>query len=277
MEWLDDEYSTVTAAVQQAKDMDNHRYTWLLAMALVTYQWRRGRYADAERCLGYSSSAAEKVAGPTDQAMIYRMIAGSRRGLGQVEKAKGSLRRAVMLSERAGDAVGVARARHGLAVLHHESGEPQAAIELFEQALAGFQDTGHVVGEAGARNGLGCARHDLGDYDGALRHCGEAVRLFEATSDLNGAANALASLGKAHAAKGEHALAITNLVNAAERYRSLTYGSREARTLVDLGELLVGTGRIAEAREAYQRAERLLREIGDPSADETAARLTDLG
>ncbi|TCJ32981.1 tetratricopeptide repeat protein [Parafrankia sp. BMG5.11] len=277
MEWLDDEYSTVTAAVLQAKDMDDHHYTWQLSMALVTYQWRRGRYTDAERYLGYSASAAEKVAGPTEQAMVNRMIAGSRRGLGKIEKAKGNLHRAVMLSELAGDALGVARARHGLAVLHHDSGKPQAAIELFEQALAGFQNTGNVVGEAGARNGLGCARHDLGDYDGALRHCGEAVQLFEATSDLNGTANALASLGKAHAAKGEHALAITNLGNAADRYRSLTYRSREARTLVDLGELLVGTGRIGEARDAYLRAEQLLRELDDPTADEAAARLADLG
>ncbi|WP_322769624.1 ATP-binding protein [Frankia sp. Cr1] len=277
MEWLDIEYSTVTAAVQKAKDMDNHHYTWLLAMALLTYQWRRGRYADADRYLGYSADAAEKVAGPADQAMVYRMIAGSRRGLGQVEKAKGSLRRAIMLSEKAEDALGLARARHGLAVLRHESGEPQAAIELFKQALAGFRDVGHVVGEAGARNGLGCARHDLGEYDEALRYCGEAVRLFETTSDVNGTANALASLGQAHAARGEHAPAITNLGAAAERYRSLTYGSREARILLDLGELLVGTGQIEEARDAYRRAEMLLRELGHPSADEAAARLADLG
>jgi tetratricopeptide (TPR) repeat protein len=277
MAWLDAEYATVTAAIQRAHELGSHRYTWLLTMALTTFQWRRNRFADAERYLVYAAAAAEQVAGPADQAMIYRMLAGSRRGMKNFPLAKASLLRAIALSEEADDALGVAHGRHGLAVLHRECAEPQAATEHYEHALAAFRELGDILGEAGVLNGLGCVRHDLGEHEEALRYCAEALCIFETTADVNSQANALADLGRIHAARGDHSLAVADFRLAVAKYRDLTYTRNEAMILIALSDALIATNCVDKARKALRRAVDLLRELGVQGADEATARLADLG
>jgi hypothetical protein len=103
MNWLDAEYATVTAAIRRAHDTGHDHYTWPLAMVLVTYQWRTGRYADAERYLGHAAQAADRSAGAAVRALVRRALGGSLRGLGDRERAKVEMVQAIALAEEGGD------------------------------------------------------------------------------------------------------------------------------------------------------------------------------
>ncbi|MFF5175607.1 ATP-binding protein [Micromonospora sp. NPDC000089] len=276
MAWLHAEYATVTAAIRRAHARQEDRYTWLLSMSLVTYQWRTHRYADAERYLSYAAVAAGRVAGPADQAMVYRMLAGSRRGLGDLEHAKADLRRAISLSEAAGHPLSVAHSRHSLGLLHRESGEPQTATELFESALSAYRRLGDVLGEAGTLRGLGTVRFDLGDHEGALRRGQEALRLFLTTADVNSQASTFMDLGRVHTARRDGHSALDSFASAADRYAWLTYPRREATALLEMSEVLNTLNRVPEARTALREAVDLLRELDPVAADEAESRLAAL-
>lgn len=273
MAWLDAEYATIATAIRYAHRCGCHQYTWLLAMIVVTYQWRSGRYSDAKECLGYAAQAAEWVAELGDQAMVYRMLAGSQRGLGDLGRAKDDLRQAITLSGRAGDVLGHAHGQHNLALLHRETGEPQAAARGFETALIAYRQLGDRLGEATTLSGLGKVWFDLGDCDGALRDAREALRVFKTTDDANGTASALVSLGRILAARHEAPQAIAVLSQAVADYEELRYPSREATAVVELADALCSANRFDEARTRLQLAAERLADIDQRAAAVVRARL----
>ncbi|MBV9141535.1 MAG: tetratricopeptide repeat protein [Pseudonocardiales bacterium] len=276
MAWFDAEYTTMLAAIERAEKRGWHRYTWLMAMTLVTFQWRRSRYLDAERYLRAAVTPAEQAGDERDQAMLHRMIAGTFRGLGRTEQAKAHLNRAIMLCTRSEDELGLAHGHHALAIMHRESGESVKAVEHYNQALPHFRRLGDKQGEAGVLNGLGCTLLDQGEHVRALTHCTEALRLFESTEDYNGQASALDSLGQIHLVQGHHDLGIADFRSAVARYRDLEYAKNEAASLVRLADALTTAGQSAEVREVLQRAVHLLQELNDPTASEVATRLEAL-
>ncbi|GIF12475.1 AfsR/SARP family transcriptional regulator [Actinoplanes teichomyceticus] len=278
MNWLDGEYATLTTAVRRAGELGIDRYCWMLALVLVTFQWRTGRYADAERYLRQAAIAADRSADPDVRTAIRRVLGGSLRGLGECELAREELRQAVAIGEEAGDKLGVAFAYQQLALLQREAGETQAAIMQYELALNIFRKLGSIDGEAHALAGLADARLDAGDLVGAQEY-GEAARiLFDESSDHNGRANTVAGLGRIHAAAGNPARAIIYFRDAAERYRELHYRSREARLLIELADSQLELYEVDEACDVLRRARDLFEGLGDIGGiDAAEARLRTLG
>ncbi|MGW1713606.1 AfsR/SARP family transcriptional regulator [Streptomyces sp. NPDC002156] len=273
MSWFEAEYSTLTAAVRLAEKRGLDRYTWLLSMVLVTFQWRSGRNLDALKYLTSALEAAGREASPADVAMVHRMLAGTHRSLADLPRATRELRRAVRVSEDDGDVLGAALARHILGVLLRESGAPREALEHFTAALSAFEQVGDPLGQGAALNGIGSARYDLGQYDTGLEYCRRSLTLLEGTDDLNGLAHVLFSLGRIRLALGDHEAAVADFERARSLYQSMTYGSREARTLVWLADTLRDADRPREAEEAIDRAQVLLGELGESDLDAAVERL----
>ncbi|GAB3487576.1 AfsR/SARP family transcriptional regulator [Amycolatopsis cihanbeyliensis] len=263
MTWLDDEYPTVTAALRKAAEVGAHRYTWLLAMALLTYQWRRSKFADADRYLRAAADAAERVASLPDQAMVYRMLAGSRWNMKKYTLAEAAQRRAVAFSERAGDLRGVAYGHVGLAALHLNQHEYTQAGAEYGEARALFEQLGDDLGEADALSGLAQVALAEGDHDRAVRSCLEARDRYELSDDLNGQAAILVVLGEVHKDRGDLSRAAATYDLAISHYRSLTRHSHEARTLIQLARALQLDGRTTESRQALRSAHALYRDLGD--------------
>ncbi|MEV8389815.1 MULTISPECIES: tetratricopeptide repeat protein [unclassified Streptomyces] len=276
MSWFEAEYSTLTAAVRLAERRGLDRYTWLLSMVLVTFQWRSGRNLDALNYLTSALEAAEREADPADVAMVHRMLAGTHRSLADRPRATRELRSAVTVSEGSGDILGAALGRHILGVLLRESGAPGEALEHFMAALPAFEQRGDLLGQGAALNGIGSAHYDLGQYDTGLEYCRRSLTLLEDTDDLNGLAHVLFSLGRIRLVLGDHPGAIGDFGRARSLYRSLTYSSREARALVWLADALRVADRPLEAEEAIDRARVLLRELGESDLEMSLERVKHL-
>ncbi|WP_241836408.1 BTAD domain-containing putative transcriptional regulator [Streptomyces sp. CB01249] len=276
MTWFEEEYSTLTAAVALAQRHGLDRYTWLLSMTLVTFQWRSGRHLDALAGLQRALPAATRESGPADVAMVHRMIAGTHRALGNVEAAVRELNGAVRISDDDGDTLGAALGRHTLGVLLQESGATGEALDHFGAALPAFVELQDVLGQAAVLSGIGSARYDLGQYEEAAECCLRALSLLRDTGDVNGQAHAHFSLGRIRMAWEDPEAAVVELVRARVLYRSLTYGSREARTLVWLAKALKAAGRAAESTEAMGQATAVLRRAGERDLDTALDRLARL-
>ncbi|WP_432926960.1 ATP-binding protein [Microbispora sp. CA-135349] len=273
MSWFEAEYATLTAAVRLAEQHGRDHYTWLLPMILVTYQWRSGRNVDALEYLTSALAAAQRVAGPADVAMVHRMRAGTYRGLGNLALATRDLRSAVRVSEDNGDIPGAAMGRHILGVVLRESGVPGEALEHFTAALSAFTELGDLLNQGAALNGIGSARYDLGQYDEGLDYCRRSLALLDTTEDLNGRAYALFSLGRIRVALEEYEAAVADFERALSLYQSLTYASREARTLVWLADALRGAGHPRKAAEAIDRAQAMVRKLGESDPEAGVERL----
>ncbi|UOZ07028.1 AAA family ATPase [Amycolatopsis sp. WQ 127309] len=268
MEWLDVEYPTITAALRQAAETGDDQHTWLLAMALVTYQWRRSRFADAERYLRAAAEAAERVAGLADQAMVYRMLGGSRWNMKVYPLAEAAQRRAIQLSEGAGDTRGLAYGLFGMAAIHLGRAEHSTASAVYGRARALFQQLGDELGEADALGGLARVALAEGDHDEAVGACSDARDRFAHIGDMNGEASILVLLGDVHADRGDLSKAAANYDFAVSHYRSLTRRSHEAKTLVRLADVLRRDSRADESEQALRSARALYHDLGDTSGVE---------
>ncbi|MEU7019473.1 NB-ARC domain-containing protein [Streptomyces sp. NPDC046203] len=276
MSWFEAEYSTLTAAVGLAQRHGLDRYTWLLSMTLVTFQWRSDRHLDALAGLHRALPAATRESGPADVAMVRRMLAGTHRALGDVAAAVRELNGAVRISDDDGDMLGAALARHTLGILLQESGAPREALEHFGAALPAFEELQDVLGQAAVLSGIGSARYDLGQYEEAAECCLRTLSLLVDTGDVNGQAHAHFTLGRIRMAREDPEAAVAELVRARVLYRSLAYGSRETRTLVWLAMALRAAGRAAESVEATEQAGALLRRAGERDVDAALDRIARL-
>ncbi|ANW16933.1 NB-ARC domain-containing protein [Streptomyces clavuligerus] len=272
MRWFETEYPTLVAAVGLAREHGLDRYTWLLPMTLVTFQWRTHRYLDALDLLTPALTAAERVADTADVGMIYRMLAGTHQGLQNPALAVRALRSAVRVSEEDGDTSGAALGRHALGVVLRGSGATVEAHQNFAGALAAFEQLGDPLGRGAALNGVGNVHYDLGRYDEALEYCLRSLAVLDRTDDLNGRAYALFSLGRIRVAREEYEAAVEDFRHSHGLYRTLAYRSREVRALVWLGEALNGANRPHEASAAVEKARFLLRGLGEHDPDAAVER-----
>ncbi|MFE3018926.1 tetratricopeptide repeat protein [Streptomyces sp. NPDC059256] len=257
MAFLDEEYPAVQRGIRLAIDQDINRYKWLLAMALVTYQWKRSLLDDALRNLQYAAEAAESAA-PADRAMVHRMLAGTLWRLGKYDSAVGHLRRAVRLSEEDHSAAGrqsLARSLHRLGLTLRKQDDRTGAEEALGRALELFREVSDRVGEAAVLTAVGALHYDRGDHEQAIRCCADALRVVERTAERSGLADVLFTLAKVHLARSERDEAVSLYRQACDLYREQEDWPNEDKTRLLFADVLVSAG---EADGAVRELERVI-------------------
>ncbi|ANZ39116.1 hypothetical protein BBK82_26610 [Lentzea guizhouensis] len=280
--WFEQEQKTISMAVDHAVEIGDDHHTWLLAAAFATYLWHRDHYHEAERILEHAGKAVERLrkdggagAVPTaaDEAFVYRLLAGSRRGM-RSPKAQGAQARAIQLSRAAGDHYGVAYGHIGLAVLRAEENDFAAAVSEYLLALEVFRELGERLGEADALSGLAMALVDLGRFTEAGERVRAALAIYEKDLDVNARANAMVILGRVHAGEGNLGRAAAVFDTAVAEYRKLDRANREAPAQVHLGEVLFADHRVVEGQAALDRARELYSALADEKGLAQVERLT---
>ncbi|GAA1294410.1 BTAD domain-containing putative transcriptional regulator [Saccharothrix xinjiangensis] len=269
--WFEQEQATISRAVDHAVEIGDDHHTWLLSTVFASYLWHRNHYHEAERILEHAGKAVERLRGeggesvvPTaaDEAFVYRLLAGSRRGM-RSPKAQGAQARALHLSRDAGDRYGVAYGHIGLAVLRAEENDFAGAASEYRLALEVFRELGERLGEADALSGLAMMLVDLGRLTEADEHVTAALAIYQQVLDVNARANAMVILGRVHAAEGNLGRAAAVFDTAVTEYRKLDRANREAPTQVRLAEVLLADHRTIEGRAALERARELYSALAD--------------
>ncbi|ONI89317.1 hypothetical protein ALI144C_05075 [Actinosynnema sp. ALI-1.44] len=270
-QWFEREQATISRAVDHAVEIGDDHHTWLLPTVFATYLWHRNHYHEAERILEHAGKAVERLrekgdvsAVPTaaDEAFVYRLLAGSRRGM-RSPRARGAQARALQLSRDAGDRYGAAYGHIGLAVLRGEENDFAGAVSEYRLALEVFRELGERLGEADALSGLAMMLVDLGQLTEADEHVTAALAIYEEVLDVNARANAMVILGRVHAEEGNLGRAAAVFDTAVAEYRKLDRANREAPTQVRLAEVLFADHRAIEGQAALERARELYSELAD--------------
>ncbi|MET9698204.1 tetratricopeptide repeat protein [Streptomyces sp. NPDC006529] len=260
MEYLDQEYPTACAVLGLAREWGDTRTVWLLSMALVTYQWRRHRYAEAAGNLVSVLATSHDITSSSERAMIHRMVAGSYLNMDKLDAAAGQLRSAIALTEHLApekDRTSLALSLNMLAGVRRKQGMADEARRHFLHALTVFQELDDRLGAGNALNGIARLELDRQETREALQHADAARATFALTSDLSSQANVFVTLGDIHASDGSLQQAAASYTSAAELYRRLDYWAREAQARRLLAKVQLQEGARAEVRTSLRRAREL--------------------
>ncbi len=241
----------------------------------VMLLFHQGEYRAAADQAESTARSMEDAGNGVGASALWHNRAAFLRMLGELEGAMDSVRRALALRQRLGDARGYASSLGMQGELHLERGE----LDLAEDALSEAQ--GVLTYSDGAHfllNNLGMltSLYTLSDAplsgELALHHARRALRLAQELDNPRLLVETLADASRAHARAGQGERALELSAQALERAGTLSADPRTvSRNGVARGLALEVLGRRAEALTALWAAEATAREhLGDYEADRVA-------
>ena len=300
---LDDELENFRAALAWAKETDKVQLGLRLAGALGNYWQVRGLYDEARAQLRWWLDRASASQTPVYAKALYaaslpawqqgdaaealrlaeqslaigrkladmRIVAGALSVLGMIAHynlgdrplAKARYSEALAASEATGNKVGMARARHLLGILAHDSGENAAAIAHFELELELCRELGDTLGSAGALNSLATVLYSQGDNAASKPLYQQSLELFEQAGDRSGLAKVLGNLGNVSANEGDYAGARRFHEESLKIRRELGDPWGISHALKDVGGDAFRQGDFAAAKELHEHSLEIRRKLGD--------------
>ena len=203
--------------------------------------------------------AAQDEAGET---LTRRYIGESYWRLGEFERSRGELDRAVSLARKTGDRSVEGRALNVLGLLEWDIGQYDRALAMFREAHAIAVETDDSRLAASTLNNRGLVQDERGDYSASLQDYEQALSLFGKAGDRRGQGDALGNIGGVHLLLGRYRPALEYYRRALKISEEL--GSKPSMT-IDHGNIalcLLGLGRADEAIGHFDRALQLARESG---------------
>jgi tetratricopeptide (TPR) repeat protein len=278
--WFASEHRVLLAAIAHATDHGFDTHAWQLAWATEDFLDGQGRWHDLAAAEHLVLRAVTRLGDPAGQAHTHRGLARAYLRLGRVDEARIQLGHALDRFRELGDRVGEAHTTRNLALVLESQGCHREALEHARRALTLYPRRTHQLARARVLSSIGWCHAKVGEYRQAIRYCQEALRQQQEIGDRRGQASTWHSLGYAHHQLGCHQPAIACLQHAVRLHREFDNRHFEATALSDLGDAHQAAshhgddpGGRAAAREAWERALAILRQLGHPDAEQVGARL----
>ncbi|MDN3026501.1 AfsR/SARP family transcriptional regulator [Streptomyces sp. S.PB5] len=328
VDWMESERESASALIRQAAEGGFAAYAWALTVRLVPLfetrsylaDWQRNaelaldcaraagdllgagtmlsslgtigiyqrRYAEAQRLIGEAAQLHERSGFVQGQAITLRNLAVCVRFTGDLEAAAKYCTASLELFRTAGDPVGLSYALGLLAQIELDSGYPERAVQLSNQAIEASYQAGSI--RSRTQNFYRLAESLIGAdrLDEAEQVCQDVISLSRGQGDKVGETYGLCALGETHWRQGRTNQARAVLARALRATELI--GDRFLRARVDTSlaciEALCGAdsalGRLDRAREEFQaldavvweRRTRRLRTAIDHGLDGSAADAT---
>lgn len=265
----------VEAMATLQANIDNVREAWKQASAsgnaqalaqaqdgLFLFFERRSRFQeglDAFERAGDALAASDAEVGDVLRArqgyFLYR--------LGQHERARALLVRALEAAQRAGDRGEQAFAQNYLGSLDLLASHHDEAVRRLEATLALCQEQGDEFGMATAKANLGSAAFFKGDLPEAKRHYEEGLALSRALGDVWSVAALESNLGEVQRQLGEFEAAKQLFQRSLESRQALGDRWGIAAALNNLGSLAYSQGDWTTAVRYHEQSLALRKELGD--------------
>ncbi|MEF9881452.1 NB-ARC domain-containing protein [Streptomyces sp. P9-A4] len=250
---------------------------WQLAEAysvLFLHQRALGPWRES---LELGAAAAASAVAPAAEARLRSLLSRPLLDLGEDDRARAALDRALACAEVAGHAVLSASVRE-FDGRYWDRHDPARAIAAYRASLELNTRAGEARGAAIATYFLGCAQDAAGEPATALETLRTAHRSLTDCRDRRMAARATAALGIVHDHLGDTDAAMRDLEDAATTLGAEHATHYEAQALVALADIAERTGlRTTEVPDWLTRAADIHEAGGSPLAPIMRERLRALG
>lgn len=274
LRWYDAESPNFVPVIELATGHGLYDAAWQLAAAL----WHYLRLLRKPMSLWIASyrlarDAARATGNRYAEAWMETNLAEGYRWSERYERSQELYEHALAVREEIGDRHGRPWTLLGCGFLAVDRGRPEEAYEYAQRALAMFREIDDRHGQGSALFTLSDAYVGWRRYGDALGVLQDSFQIFDQIGDFHGQGVALVKMGELSLLRGENEGALSYFARSLAAYR--TAGSRldEADSLSRKANVLFSLGRAAEARECWEAASALYRQLDDPRAADVQARL----
>jgi DNA-binding SARP family transcriptional activator/tetratricopeptide (TPR) repeat protein len=274
--WFTAEHAVLLAVLDVAADRGFDTHAWQLAWTVVTFLKRRMRPHDQIAVHRTALTAARRLGDRTGELVAHRGLGTGYRQLRRYDEATRQFRHALRLLREVGDVTGQARVHLNLAELLDLQQRTEEALDEARTGLRLSETAGDPLTHADALNTVGWYEARLGRHETALALCEESMAIQQRTADRHGEDTTWHSLGYIHRHLGHLEQATACYHRALTLFQEAGDLYNQADTLVHLGDTRLDAGDAYAAEQAWQRAEYILDELGNPKADDARARIAGL-
>jgi tetratricopeptide (TPR) repeat protein len=181
--------------------------------------------------------------------------------MGQPRAALNTWQQALALYQQLGDRQGEARTFSNLGAAYGTLGDLRQAISFYEQSLILVRDLNDAEGIRYALGNLGYSHQALGNYAEAIAYHQQDLALAQEQQDLAGTQYALNNLGIAYKAQGNYDRAVALFQQSLAMARQVSNRAGEANSLGNLGNVYAEQGHYPQALAAYGQTLTLMQEL----------------
>lgn len=233
------------------------------------YRIRRD-YDAARRCAAESERLTQQAGAAADdpvtsqRAQILQTLAEIEREQTNLARAQELFEAALAIYQEVGDPHGEANCFKGLGDILSARGHYAEARQRYEQAVTMFKALGDRQSASVCLRGIGMASWRERDYV-AARHAGlESLEICQAIGDRQGEAASLINLGLLAISRGDYDETQRRLNASVAIYRELGLDRRTARGLHNLGISYMESGDMAASRRCLEQALEIDSVVGSP-------------
>ena len=273
VDWFDEEYANLVAAVDVADRYGCHEIVWKLAIALWDVCHLRGHYPDLITTHRHAIASARRIRDRAAEGWLLSHLSVAYSDTGLPDQAIDCLTQALVIDRETDNRRSAAVNLVNLGYAYFTQNLFEQAIETLNDAISVARESGHWRAEAAALNDIAEAHMQLGRPDRALEFISRALAIYRAQGDRQGEAAALATAGEMNRLLGNTVEAFRLSTDALALNRETGNRREEANALTSLGQLHLAEGHRDEARQHWLDAEAIFLDIGDPRAAEIQTQL----
>ncbi|MBE9107900.1 tetratricopeptide repeat protein [Nodosilinea sp. LEGE 07298] len=287
-------------SLQTARDINSRSQEATALNNLGMVYEQQGRYPEALELFQTGLAITQDIGDPSTEASLLAHIGGVYKDQGKLTEALDLYQTSLDIRQQLGEADNTNL--NNMALIHHEQGHNEKALEYLYQALDITRTTGDRTAEASALGniaalyatqadyakalevqqhaasirqelgggpnqvsalaGLGQIYVQLGQYDQALTYYQEALQISQEVGEKAAEMSALSWLGKIYQAQSQYELALEHLQKALRLAQDMGDVANEARGLVAIGRLHQLNGRFDDTIELLEQALKTQRQIG---------------
>lgn len=207
----------------------------------------------------YPASAREIAVELNELGIDYRH-------LGRLSDAVAVYDSALAINRRLGSPEAIARVEFNLGNIRIAAGEPEAALALFNDALARAEQGGELRGIAFVHGGLGDLYTRAHAYGPAREHLEKALAINRAAKLPYGEVQNLEGIGRIALAQHGLSESLAALRSALAVADSMRFGKERATVRAGLARAAAAAGRGTAARRWARQAMHIADSLGDPAA-----------
>ncbi|MET8626646.1 tetratricopeptide repeat protein [Kitasatospora sp. NPDC004669] len=261
--WLDDEYSTLLAAVSYAHYVELDIISIAITLRLERHFAQNCRLGDWADMLEIALKSSQRLGDPQLEAEVLSGLGRFHNAAHQPDRAFSFHQEALRLVIEAGGHPSEAAILSSAASSLVEAGRFDEAMSYFEKSLTLHRKSGDIRGQGRVLHNMGTMLVDLGDLDRAVDFLREDLRICQKLGDRAGEGVTHNSLGRAYYDLQKYETAASHFQQSLNICREFRDARQEGSVLKNLANAHASAGRLSLSLDLYQQALRVQRTTGD--------------